>query len=120
MDLESTFAIPDAKQERVKDGVYTLFDDDFSPSAKAIKDWILEGSDSLISYYLRPVKAEEVLRKKLGFLDGIRFLRTILLSELTADQGASLDNVIMEDLGQLVITCPECTEHIYKKDDDES
>jgi len=88
MDLESTFIIPDAKQERIKDDIYSLYDDDFSPSSKAIKDWILESRDALSSYFLRPVKKEEVLRKKLGFLDGIKYMATILLSELLVDQVA--------------------------------
>lgn len=119
MDLEATFVIPDAKQERIKDEVYTLFDDDFSVPTKAIKDWILESAEALRSYYLRPVKADEVLRKKMGFLDGIKYFRTILISELTADQGKSLEDLIMEDLGKLVITCPECTEHIYKEENND-
>jgi len=108
MDLESTFVIPEAKPERIKDNIYTLYDDDFSPSSKAIKDWILESRDALVSYFLRPVKKEEVLRKKLGFLDGINYAATILLSELVADQGVSLEEVIMDDIAQLVIVCPKC------------
>ena len=102
MDFESTFVIPEAKSERIKDNVYTLFDDDFLPSTKAIKDWILESTEALESYFKRPVKIEEILRKKLGFMDGIKYLRTILLSELVADQGKSLEDAIMEDLAPLV------------------
>jgi len=108
MDLESSFIIPEAKPERIKDNVYTLYDDDFSPSSKAIKDWVLESRDALISYFLRPVKKEEVLRKKLGFLDGLNYMATILLSELVSDQGVSLEEAIMDDIAQLVIVCPKC------------
>ena len=82
--------------------IYTLFDDDFLPCTKAIKDWILESTEALESYFKRPVKIEEVLRKHLGFIDGIRYFRTILLSELVADQGKSLEDAIMEDLAPLV------------------
>ena len=46
MDFESTFVIPEAKSERIKDNIYTLFDDDFLPSTKAIKDWILESTEA--------------------------------------------------------------------------
>ena len=102
MDLESTFVVPEAKPERIKDNIYTLFDDDFLPCTKAIKDWILESTEALESYFKRPVKVEEVLRKHLGFIDGIRYFRTILLSELVADQGKSLEDAIMEDLAPLV------------------
>ena len=102
MDLESTFVVPEAKPERIKDNIYTLFDDDFLPCTKAIKDWILESTEALESYFKRPVKIEEILRKKLGFMDGIKYLRTILLSELVADQGKSLEDAIMEDLALLV------------------
>ena len=103
MDLESTFGKPpDLKEERFKDNIITLFDDDFSPSIKAIKDWLLESEESLESYFKRPSKGEEILRQKLGFLDGMRYWRDILLSELLVDQGKNLEECIMEDLAPLV------------------
>lgn len=109
MDLEATFSVPDAKQERIKDRIYTLFDDDFQPSTKAIKDWILESFEAVDSYFKRPSKVNEILTKKLGFIDGMHYLVTILLSELTADQGASLSEAILEDLRPLVAEfCDEC------------
>jgi len=102
MDLEATFAIPEAKKERIKDGIYTLFDDDFLPSTRAIKDWILESHEALASYWMRPSKKEEALRKHVGFMDGMKYMATILLSELVADQGKSLEEMIMIDLAPLV------------------
>jgi len=103
MDLEATIAVPDAKKDRLKDDVYTLFDDDFSPSTKAIKDWIHESCEALESYFRRKSKGEEILRKKLGFIDGMKYLRTILLSELLIDHGKTLEDAIMEDLAPLVV-----------------
>ena len=109
MNLEVTFAVPDAKSERIEDGIYALFDDDFQPSVKAVKDWILESYEALDSYFKRPSKIEEILRKKLGFKDGMKYLVTILLSELTADQGKSLSEDILSDLGPLVSEyCEDC------------
>jgi hypothetical protein len=107
MDLESTFKPPDVKPERLKDQIITLFDDDFSPTAKAIKDWIIESSEVLDSYFKRKSKLEEVKVKKLTFNDGIKYFRNVLLTELLIDRGASLENAIMDDLSPLV----SCEEH---------
>jgi len=113
MNLEAAFAVPEAKQERIDDGIYTLFDDDFSPSIKSIKDWILESYGALGSYFNRPSKIEEIKNKKLGFKDGMAYFVTILLSELTADQGKSLADEILEDLGPLVAEfCDDCKKKV--------
>jgi|TARA_Y100000034_G_C6873549_1_gene399146 hypothetical protein len=113
MDLEATFPVVSAKPERLKDSVLTLFDDDFSVSTKVVKDWILESSEALESYFLRPSKKEEIIRKKLGFINGVRYLATILLSELTADQGRSLEDTILEELTPLIANyCADCQQKI--------
>ena len=113
MDLESTFDHPAVKEERLKDNIITLFDSDFSESTKAIKDWIVESSEALISYFLRSSKKEEVLRKRLGFLDGIRYSVTILLSELAFDQGKELEESILEDLAPILsVYCADCQSKI--------
>lgn len=109
MDIESAIEIPVVKQDRMKDGVLTLFDDDFSPSLKSVKDWLIEGHDSLASYWNRNSKVTEILRKNLGFHDGMRYLLVVLLSELTLDQGKSLEELILDDLGKLVYNyCEDC------------
>tara|TARA_Y100000310_G_C20190496_1_gene582272 strand:+ start:38 stop:436 length:399 start_codon:yes stop_codon:yes gene_type:complete len=108
MDLEATFGNIDIKEERIKDSIITLFDGDFSVSTKAIKDWIIESSEALESYFKRPSKQEEILRKKLGFLDGFRYMITILLTELAFGQ-KELEDCILEDLSPLVAEyCAGC------------
>ena len=102
MDLAATFVVPEAKQERILDDIYTLFDDDFTPTIKAIRDWVYESSEALKSYFMRPSKQAEILEKKVGFIDGIEYLTTILLSELIVDHGRHLEELIMEDLAPLV------------------
>ena len=109
MDIESKLEVPDKKPERLKDDILTLFDDDFPPSIKGVKDWIIEVHSSLNSYWNRKSKTDEILRKNLGFHDGMRYLMTILLAELTVDQGRELERRIVEDLGPLLATyCADC------------
>lgn len=109
MDLESVINIPEVKDERLKNDVLTLFDEDFPPSVKAIRDWMFESYTSLYSYWQRNSKKEEILRKNMNFYDGMKYVITCLISELTVDQGKSLEESIMEDLGPLVSEyCTDC------------
>ena len=118
MDLMGTLEIPEAKPERIKDDIYTLFDDDFDPSIKGVKDWILDCHQSLDGYWHRKAKVEELLRKNLGFHDGMRYIVTILLSELTVTQGKELSDRIIEELGPLLAThCADCKKKIEDEDD---
>jgi hypothetical protein len=113
MDILSTLEVPKVKPNRVKDNVLTLFDDDFPPSIKGIKDWILESHTALESYWHRKSKTEEILRKNLGFHDGMRYLMTVLLSELSLDLGKQLEERILDDLAPLVSEyCEDCKSKI--------
>ena len=103
MDIEGTFSIPiNVPPERIKDGIITLFDSDFAPSIKAIKDWIIESNNTLESYFNRSSKQDEIKKLKLGFIDGIGYFCDILLKELAYDSGKSLEDIILEDLAPLV------------------
>jgi len=49
----------------------------------------------------------------MDFKDGMKYVITILLSELTADQGKELSDTILEDLGPLVAEfCDDCKSKI--------
>ena len=109
MDIESALVIPEVKENRLKDDILTLFDEDFPPSIKGVKDWLIEGHSSLSSYWNRSSKITEILRKNLGFHDGMKYLLVVLLSELTLDQGKSLEAIILDDLSELVYNyCEDC------------
>ena len=103
MDLEASWGHPpDMKQERIKDNILTLFDDDYSVLHKALKDWIFESNEALLSYFKRPSKIEQVLKQKLGFVDGLKYGMNILLAELLIGN-PSIDEAILEDLAPLVV-----------------
>jgi len=118
MDLMAALEVPEAKPERIKDSIYTLFDDDFDPSIKGIKDWILEVYAALSSYWKRNSKVEELFRKNLQFHHGMEYLVTILLSELTATQGKEIADRIVEDLGPLLqMRCADCQKKLEVEDE---
>jgi hypothetical protein len=119
MDLESTFKapLPNTPTGRIKDNIITLFDDDFSLTIKAVKDWVYESADSLQIFFRRAVKQKEVQDRKLTFEDGIRHFRNILLTELLGDEGSSLEDTIMSDLSLTELISNYCAECNKKLDE---
>lgn len=54
----------------------------------------------------------------MNFYDGMQYMLTILLSELTVDQGHNLENVILEDLSRLVYNyCQDCQAKLPEPDE---
>jgi len=109
MDIEVRILVEEVLPNRLKDDILILFDEDFLPSIKGVKDWLIEVHQALDSYWRRNSKKEEILRKNLGFLEGMRYMLTVCLSELTLTQGEDLAKRIEEDLGPLLATfCADC------------
>ena len=102
-----TVAIPELS-------ILTIQEDDYSETSRAIKNWILDISQSIEGFFNRPV--HKVRLDGLLFMDGIRYMTAYQVVELSGGESKELEDQILDDLFPLVgIVCPECKKKIEKE-----
>ena len=99
-----TVAIPDLY-------ILTIEEDDYSETSRAIKNWILDISQSIEGFFNR--KANKIKIDNVSFMDGIRYMTAYQLVELSAGGSKELEDQILSDLSPLLASfCQDCKNEI--------
>lgn len=111
LSMKFTAGLPPTKniaRDTSKDiSVLTITQDDYSETSKAIKNWILDISQSIEGYFNRKVNKDKLTG--LSFIDGVKYTAAYQLVELSAGGSKELEDQIMKELFPLIGTiCPDC------------